>query len=170
MNVTFHALGSFATAAVLSLKITENWRSISALKKYLIGFAGGIVVHGILDLLPHQYPIPSKVDVILAPLLLLLFLFVSQKQNFLLILICFAGCVFPDVIDLGPVIVDKYLGIALPRLPFRLFPWHTTKYSGSIYDGSRVVESAVYHILFSLICLSLLYICRKNIFRFWKNK
>src|SRR5438045_3040597 len=132
MNITFHVIGSFATAAVLSLGKTENWRSLPALKKYLIGFAAGILVHGILDLLPHQYPIPSKVDVVLALLLLPLFLFVSQKQNFLLILICFAGSAFPDVIDLGPVIVEKYLGISLPQLPFRLFPWHTKEYSGSI--------------------------------------
>lgn len=170
MNVTFHVIGSFATAAVLSLEKTENWLSLSALKKYLIGFVAGILVHGVLDLLPHQYPIPSKVDVVLALLLLLLFLFVSQKQNFLLILIGFAGCVFPDVIDLGPVIVDKYFGISLPRLPFRLFPWHTIEYSGSIYDGSRGLESAIYHISFLLICFSLLYAYRKNIFKFWENK
>ena len=170
MNVTFHTIGSFAAAAILSLKKTENWRSLSALKKYLIGFAAGIIVHGVLDLLPHQYPIPSKVDVIVAPILLVLFLLASQKQNFLLILICFAGCVFPDVIDLGPTIVDKYLRIVLPRLPFRLFPWHTVKYSGSIYDGSRGLESAVYHISFLLICFSLIYVYRKSVFKFWENK
>ena len=169
MNVTFHALGSFATAAALSLGKTENWRSLSAVKKYLIGFAAGILVHGILDLLPHQYPIPSKIDVVLALLLLFLFLFISQKQNFPLILVCFAGGIFPDVIDLGPTIVDKYLGISLPRLPFRLFPWHTKQYSGSIYDGSRALESAVYHISFSVICFGLLYVYRKSILRFWEK-
>jgi hypothetical protein len=58
MNVRFHALGSFATAAVLSLSQTENWRSASALKKYSIGFVVGILIHGILDFLPHQYPVP----------------------------------------------------------------------------------------------------------------
>jgi hypothetical protein len=100
-------------------------------------------------------------------LLLPLFLFISQKQNLLLILICFAGAVFPDVIDLGPVIVNKYLQIALLQLPFR-FPWHLKEYSGSIYDGSRSVESALYHILLLLICLSLLYAYRKNLFKFWK--
>lgn len=170
MNVTFHALGSFATAAVLSLEKRENRRSLSAVKKYLIGFAVGILIHGVLDLLPHQYPVPSKVDVVLALFLLLLFLFLSQKQNFPLILICFAGCIFPDVIDLGPVIVDKYLGISLPRLPFRLFPWHIKQYSGSIYDGSRTIESAFYHISFLLICFGLLYAYRKSILKFWENK
>jgi hypothetical protein len=170
MNVTFHAIGSFATAAVLSLKGTENRRSRSALMKYLIGFVTGILVHGVLDLSPHQYPIPSKVDVILAPVLLLLFLFCSQKQDYPLILACFAGCVFPDIIDLGPVIVDKYLGISLPRLPFRLFPWHTKEYSGSIYDGSRNNESNIYHILVLVIGFGLIYAYRKNLFKFGKDK
>lgn len=165
MNVTFHAIGSFATAAVLSLNRTENWRSAPAFKRYAIGFVVGILVHGVLDFLPHQYPIPSKVDVILASVLFCLFLFVAQKQNFLLVLSCFAGCVFPDVVDLGPVIVDKYLQISFPRLPFR-FPWHLKEYSGSIYDGSRAVESAVYHILFLLICFGLIYAYRKKLLKF----
>jgi hypothetical protein len=166
MNVTFHALGSFATAAVLSLNPAENWRSVSALKKYIIGFVAGILIHGVLDFLPHQYPLPSKIDVVLALFLFLLVLFVAQRQNFLLVLICLAGCVFPDVVDLGPVIVDKYLQISLPRLPFRLFPWHLKEYSGSIYDGSRSVESGLYHLLFLLICFGLIYFNRKRFFRF----
>lgn len=166
MNVTFHAIGSFATVAVLSLNPAESWRSASAFKKYLIGFVVGILVHGVLDFLPHQYPLPSKIDVVLASLLLPLFLLISQKQNFFLILACFAGSVFPDVIDLGPVIVDKYLHISLPQLSFRMFPWHLKEYSGSIYDGSRLFESNLYHILFSLICFSLIYAYRKNIFKF----
>ena len=166
MNVTFHVIGSMATAAVLSMKPAENWRSASALKRYAIGFIAGILVHGVLDFLPHQYPLPSKIDIVFAVLLFCLFLFVSQKQNRLLALFCFAGCVFPDVIDLGPAIVEKHLRISLPRLPFRLFPWHLKQYSGSIYDTSRAIESAVYHVSFLLICFGLIYAYRKRILKF----
>ncbi|HEY8559378.1 MAG TPA: hypothetical protein VIL74_03160 [Pyrinomonadaceae bacterium] len=162
MNITFHVIGSFATAAVLNLDKGENWLAPRALAKYLVGFTVGVIVHGILDASPHQYPLTSKIDVILAALLLPLFLLVSQKQNLLLILFCYAGCVFPDVVDLGPAMVEKYFQISLPRLSFRLFPWHLKQYSGSIYDGSRAVESAFYHVSFSLICLSLLFANRKS--------
>ena len=168
MNVTFHALGSFATAAVLSLGASENWRSISALKKYAIGFAAGILVHGILDYLPHSYPLPSKFDVIFAISLSGGMLYLVQKQNRFLVLVCFAGCVFPDVVDLSPTIIKKYLDIEIPALPFRVFPWHLKKYSGSIYDGSRQIESNIYHFSFLLICFGLLYANRKRFFRFYK--
>lgn len=169
MNVTFHAFGSFAAAAVLSLGKSEDWRSRSTLKKHFIGFAAGVIAHGALDYLPHQYPLASKIDVALALLLFLLFLAVSHRRNFLLVLICFAGGIFPDVIDLGPAIAAKHLGIPIPQIPFRVFPWHLKQYSGSIYDGSRAVESAIYHISVLLIGFGLLYAYRKRIFRFWEN-
>lgn len=166
MNVTFHALGSFATAAVLSLKPGEKYFSASSLAKYVIGFIAGILIHGLLDYAPHEYPIYSKVDPPLALFLLALTLFAAQKQNYLLILICFAGCIFPDIVDLGPVIVKKYLGISAPQLPFRLFPWHLKEFSGSIYDGSRRAESTFYHLAFVILCVALLYVYRKKFFRF----
>lgn len=166
MNVTFHVLGSFATAAVLSLKPTEKYFSASALLKYGACFVAGILIHGILDYLPHQYPLPSKIDVVLALLLLPLMLFAAQKQNFLLILICFGGAIFPDVVDLGPTIAKKYLGISPPQLPFRVFPWHLKEFSGSIYNGSSRTESTLYHLAFVLVCSTLLYYYRERVFRF----
>ncbi len=162
MNITFHAVGSFATVAVLSLEPSENRRSVSALKKYVIGFVSGVLIHGILDLLPHNYPLPSKLDVMFALILLLAILFASQKQNLILIVICFIGAIFPDVIDLSPGIINKRLGFQISLLPFKIFPWHWKEFSGSVYDGSRNFESIVYHGLFLLICFSLIYVYRKR--------
>jgi hypothetical protein len=174
MNVTFHALGSFAVAAVLSLKAAESeffgLKNSSTWLKMAIGFVAGILIHGILDFLPHQYPLRSKFDVIFALGLLALTVFLAQKQNRLLILVCFGGAIFSDIIDLSAEIVNKYLGISIPHLPFKIFPWHWKEYSGSIYDGSQAVESNIYHILVLLICLGLLHAYRKRFFRFWKIK
>ena len=167
MNVTFHIIGSFATAAVLSLKKQET--PLSLWKKYLFGFATGIIIHGVLDYLPHQYPLASKIDVALALFLLVVFLAVSQSRNFLLILICYAGSIFPDLIDLGPAIATKHLGIPFPQFPFKIFPWHLKQFSGSIYDGTRDFESALYHSLALLASTGLLYAYRKRIFRLREN-
>ena len=174
MNVTFHALGSFATAAVLSLKSAEGeffgLKKSSTWLKMLIGFVAGILVHGVLDFLPHQYPLPSKFDVIFALVLLALTIFLAQKQNWLLILVCFGGAIFPDVLDLSAEIAKKYLGISLPSFSFKIFPWHWKQYSGSIYDGSRSLESNIYYISILLICFGLIYAYRKQFFRFWEDK
>jgi hypothetical protein len=160
MNVTFHVLGSFATAAVLAERTKTNYAV-----KLCVGFVTGILIHGILDFLPHQYPLSSKIDIGLALLLLLMTLFFVRKQYILLILVCFAGSIFPDIIDLAPSIADKHLGVTIQQLPFRVFPWHLKKYSGSIYDGSRWYESTLYHSAFTVLCLSVLYLKRKNLFR-----
>lgn len=169
MNVTFHVFGSIATAAVLGLSPDEKWSSVSALKKYAIGFVTGVIIHGVLDFLPHNYPIASKFDVIFALFILVLGLFLAQNRNRFLILVCFSGAIFPDVVDLGAGIANKHLGIPIPQLDFKLSPWHWKEYSGSIYDGSRFFESTVYHVLFLLMCVSLIYAYRNSFFRFQKN-
>lgn len=165
MNVTFHALGSFATAAVLSLKPNEK---IWNLPKFAVGFFAGILVHSILDFLPHQYPLRSTLDVIFALGLLAATFFLAHKQNRLLILACFGGAIFPDVVDLGAGIANRNLGIPIPQLSFKVFPWHWKEFSGSIYDGSRSVESNIYHILALLTCSVLIFAYRKRFFRLRK--
>ena len=166
MNVTFHVLASFATAAVLNFPSQTDWRNVSNLWRYAIGFAAGIAVHGVLDFLPHHYPLRSKVDVALALILLAVFSILAARRNLSLLWICFIGSIFPDSVDLSAGIANKHLGIALPQLPFKVFPWHWKEYSGSIYDGSRAVESGAYHLSVLLICFALLYAYRNSFFKF----
>ncbi len=137
MNVTFHVLGSIATASVLSLKPADK---IFNFQKLTIGFITGVLLHGVLDYLPHSYPFNSRFDIIFALILFIISSFVTQKQNRLLVLVCFAGAVFPDVIDLGGEIVNKHLGIPVLHLSYNIFPWHWKEYSGSVYDGSKQFE------------------------------
>lgn len=60
----------------------------------------------------------------------------------------FLGCVFPDLIDLSPGIINKQLGLSLPTFG-NLFPWHLHDYSGSIYTGN-CNNSTLNHILLLL--------------------
>lgn len=166
MNVTFHVLGSFATAAVLSREADSKNSMFATLAKFGVGFVVGVLVHGLLDYLPHEYPLRSKFDIALALILLLFALSAVQMQNIVLLLICFAGSIFPDVIDLGAAIANKHLGVALPQLPFKIFPWHWEQFSGSIYDGSRRFESTVYHLIFVSVCFILLRIYRNKFLKF----
>jgi hypothetical protein len=166
MNVTFHVLGSFATTAVLSFPPQANRQNFSGFRRYIIGFIAGVLIHGVLDFLPHQYPLRSKTDVVSALILFAVFSFMAKWQNLLLLWTCFIGSIFPDLVDLSAGIVNKHLAIPIPELPFKIFPWHWKEFSGSIYDGSRNAESAIYHISFLLICLSLLYAYRKSFFKF----
>jgi hypothetical protein len=166
MNVIFHTLGSLATAAVLSAKPDEKkWN----LKKLSIGFIAGILLHGILDVLPHNYPLPSKFDAAASLLLLALSILLAQSRNRILILVCFAGAVFPDIVDLGAGIINKHLGIPVPQMPFKIFPWHRKQYSGSVYDGSRNIESLACYIFLLSICFCLIYVFRKRFLAVSRN-
>ena len=167
MNVTFHTLASFATAAVLSsrLKATDSARLFapSDLPSLAAGFAAGVLMHGLLDYAPHAYPIKSAFDVLLSLALFSVMLLLARRRHWLLLGVCFLGGIFPDLIDLGPAIVNKRLGWSLPVV--KVFPWHRREYSGSIYDGSRGVESFLYHLIVAGGSLVLLYAYRRQLFR-----
>jgi hypothetical protein len=167
MNVTFHALASFATAAVLSSKLkSADSRRLFApadLPILAVGFVAGVLMHGLLDYAPHAYSIKSAVDVLLSLALFSIALLLAGRRHWLLLGVCFLGCVFPDLVDLGPAIVNKRLGWSLPVV--KVFPWHWREYSGSIYDGSRGVESFLYHLIVAGGSLILLYAYRRQLFR-----
>ena len=140
MNVTFHVLTGITVATLLSPHKPEV--RTSAL---LAGFGTTVVFHGVLDYLPHSYPIKSIVDVALALLVFGAVSFLAKPHIRLLLAVCFLGSIFPDLIDLAPGILNRHLGLELMEVKY--FPWHWKQYSGSIYDGSRDTESSVYHLL-----------------------
>jgi hypothetical protein len=167
MNVTFHTLASFATAAVLcsKLKSAHPHRLFAAadLPVLTVGFGAGVLLHGLLDYAPHAYYIKSAVDVLLSLALCSGVSLLARRRHRLLLGVCFLGCIFPDLVDLGPAIVNKRLGWSLPVV--KVFPWHLREYSGSIYDGSRGVESFLYHLSVAAGSLALLYLYRWKLFR-----
>lgn len=143
MNVTFHTLTALATAAVLSSRQEAQTSRSSAARDRLpvlaVGFVAGVIVHGLLDIAPHSYPIRSGADVVLSLSLCAAAIALGKPQHRLLVGACFLGAIFPDLVDLGPAILNKRLGWSVPVV--KVFPWHRPQYSGSIYDGSRVYAS-----------------------------
>src|SRR5690349_9306159 len=166
MNVTFHTLTALATAAVLSSKhiksASEKVFAFSDKSVLVVGFAVGVVSHGLLDYVPHTYPIRSTVDVALSLVLFAVAIFLAKPHHRLLLAVCFLGSIFPDLIDLAPAILNHHLGWSLPVVG--VFPWHWRQYSGSIYDGNRKVESLLAHVLVVSVSLGLIYFYRASLF------
>jgi hypothetical protein len=65
----------------------------------VIGFVAGVVEHGVMDYIPHSYPIPSGVDVVLSLILLIVAVAQTKPQFRVLVAACFIGSVFPDLAD-----------------------------------------------------------------------
>lgn len=97
---------------------SKNFGQIFKIKKLTIGFIVGILTQGVLDYLPHSYPFRSRFYIVFAFLLFVVGFIISQRQNKLLVAVCFAGCIFPDVNDLGGEIVNKHQGIPVPHLSY----------------------------------------------------
>lgn len=113
--------------------------------KIVYGFIIGVISHGVLDYVPHCYPISSKLDLLIGLIIILICLFKVKKDYKFLVSAVLFGCVFPDVIDLTPAILNSQLGINLPIFE-NIFPWHIHEYSGSIYTEECSV-SKINHIL-----------------------
>jgi hypothetical protein len=154
VNVIFHTLGSLATAAVLNDRISQGRFAYSYSRIAGGGFAG-IVLHGVLDYCPHTYPVEPKLDVGLSLLLFTVSLLLVSKRNWLLLGFCFVGALLPDLIDLGPAILNKSTGWSLPVV--KVFPWHWPQYSGSIYDHNHNIESLSWHVLMLCVISIVLY-------------
>ena len=158
MNVIFHTLASVASAAVLTVQLKDKpINSTTGLTILAIGFTAGILLHGLLDWLPHQYPLPSVLDVGVSLILFSIVVMLARRGARWILLICFLGSVFPDLVDLGPAILNKQMQLHLPTA--KVFPWHWKEHSGSIYDGSRHWLSILNHLVVAGIsgCLILRY-------------
>lgn len=147
MNVIFHTLASVATAAVLSTQLKEKKpiNSITGLTILVIGFTTGILLHGLLDWIPHQYPLPSVLDVVVSLILFSIIFLRAHNEARWILFACFLGAIFPDLVDLGPAILNRQMQLHLPTA--KIFPWHWKEYSGSIYDGSRHWLSIFNHLV-----------------------
>jgi len=166
MNVTFHVLSAVGATAVLSSR-QKDWESRKSPASFsLPGLAGaliaGVLLHGVLDWIPHSYPINSVVDVGASLALLAVAMALVRQRHRLPLSMCALGSLLPDLVDLGPAIINKRLGWSLPV--FKFFPWHWPQFSGSIYDGSRGFTSLSCHLLVVTASLAMLYLYRDSLF------
>ena len=166
MNVTFHTIGALATAAFLSSTQARPASDATIARPSLliavIGFVAGVVEHGIMDYMPHSYPIPSGIDVVFSIILFTVAVALAKPQFRLLVTACFIGSIFPDLVDLGPAILNRHLGWTLPTV--RIFPWHWPQYSGSLSHGTKRFQSAVSHCAVIVVCVSVCLHYRDSLF------
>lgn len=173
MNVLFHSTLGIATVAITAhfFPLSEDKEIFrkSDVPVLLFLFGINIVIHGVLDIAPHTYPLSSIYDVILSLCFMpLVFTFVN-RQCWVLLLAAYIGSVFPDIIDIGIPKAMKTIGIDW-NIP-RLFPWHFKEFSGSIYTDTFSLPSLVSH-LFVLsaelfIFIKFRHAIRKNILSNW---
>lgn len=151
MNVIFHTTSAIGIAALLTdtHKISNTSNTKTTFKTSVFAFLMGIILHGLLDYIPHCYPINSKLDVIFSSGIILLMTWSVNKQNRQIVGMSFIGSIFPDIVDLLPKILNNKLGSLLPVFD-NVFPWHWHIYSGSIYNQECTI-STLNHILLLLI-------------------
>jgi hypothetical protein len=159
MNVIFHLTTSF-TIAVVSIRSVKKISGEKISKtRLLFSFLLSVISHGILDLTPHCYPINSRADAIIGSLLVLSCILLVAEPYKLLFSLCIAGSIFPDLIDLSPKILNKYLNLSLPIFQ-NIFPWHWKSLSGSIYTNSCQTSNII-HVALLLFILTTLILNRK---------
>jgi hypothetical protein len=166
VNVTFHTTGALASAAFLSSfrarAVSGETASRDSLLLLVIGFIAGVAAHGVMDYVPHSYPISSGLDVVLSIILFIVAVAQTKPQFRVLVTACFIGSVFPDLVDLGPSIVNRHLGWSLPTV--RIFPWHCPRYSVSLYHGAQKLQSYVSHCAVLGFWVSLCWFYRYSLF------
>jgi hypothetical protein len=66
MNVLFHTISAVGVVAMVTdTDIVKQGNSSGVKMTSLIAFLSAVFFHGVLDYMPHCYPVPSKWDVIM---------------------------------------------------------------------------------------------------------
>ncbi len=163
MNILFHL--TTGIAIITTLADTEQLEKEPLIQTFKVGISAfiiGIISHGALDYIPHCYPISSKVDVSIGFLLLLFCIWKVRNRYKIVVSFALLGCIFPDLLDLAPALINKYLGLELPIFN-KIFPWHFHEYSGSIYTENCTVSTINHSLVVLTSCLIILF--RWNDFR-----
>jgi len=135
MNVLFHTATAIGLTVLLTdtEKINKISKSLNIVVLSSILFLLGIFFHGVLDYIPHCYPINSKIDVVLSFIIIIATVIIFKNPFKILIGFSFLGSIIPDVIDLLPSIFNKYFELT-SFTDIKIFPWHWKEYSGSVYS------------------------------------
>jgi len=141
MNVVFHGLAAIGLTHVVLADRPPTKAT------YAAAAVLGVLSHGILDGLPHQYPLRASVDIVAAIALVGVVTWKWMPPSHRLLLgWTFAFAVLPDVIDLGPaMVVHAVTGDRLHQP--HLFPWHWPEGSGSIFDNTKPWVSTTNHVI-----------------------
>jgi hypothetical protein len=146
----------------LLLDTSRIERSANSKSTILIGalaFTVALISHGVLDYIPHCYPVNSKLDAIIGLTMILTTTWLTNKKYRLIMGLSFLGSVLPDLIDLLPRILNKQFKLNIP-VADKIFPWHLSQYSGSIYNGDCSI-SILNHILL-FVTIGIVIWCRRT--------
>jgi hypothetical protein len=135
MNIVFHCVAATGILAVAAGTLKKSDFKILIPSLLVLG----IISHGALDYIPHQYPIISLIDVLGGLFFIFVVLFFVHSSFWLPIIACYGGSILPDIIDHTPEISNKFLHTNLPVLK-NIFPWHWHDYSGSLYGVGAIVS------------------------------
>lgn len=159
MNVLFHTSAAIGIAALLIEQPSKDLKG--QIKWSAVAFLVALISHGVLDYIPHCYPLRAKPDFLLSVVIMISALLLIKKRYRIFLLATFFGTVFPDIVDLAPQILNKYLSLNLP-ISDKFFPWHLPQYSGSIFQGDCSV-STFYHLGVISLTVAILWIKRGTI-------
>lgn len=152
MNVFFHTVSALAMSSVsvrlFSQQLSTPRKPLSLVGLGVLLFGVSIAWHMVLDVTPHQYPFRSKPDIAISLMVFIGFCSLVVRRRFWwLFVVVFVGHLFPDLIDLGPTMLKEFTGWSIPSFSEKVFFCHREPWSGSIFDGSRTLESHSYHLL-----------------------
>jgi hypothetical protein len=170
MNILLHTTTAITIAATTIGKseFLDDKPIVPTLKKGLFVFLAAFISHAALDFIPHCYPLPAKIDVIVSLAVFGLFLFRIQKEFRIFMILAFVGGIFPDLIDLGPAIIGKYTVLSFGSSS-KVFPWHWEGFSGSIYNFN-CAKSYFYLACLLLVCAIMWLIKWKDITNIFKRR
>lgn len=163
MNVLFHITAAAGIAVLVTDtdKITKKTPIVNTIATAALAFVIGVVSHGALDYIPHCYPIPSKVDILVGLACILAFVYRADYPYKLIVLCSCVGSIFPDLVDLLPTMLNKYLGWTF-FMHDNFFPWHWKIYSGSLYQEDCFVSN-INHALVVLVVAVFLWVRKKDL-------
>lgn len=126
MNITYHTMLGVASSAVL-VKTIPNLENSKIYKIAPIAIAVNIILHGVLDLLPHSYSLMMIKDGLISLFLIGLSIIFIKRKYKLLTLTCIFGAILPDVID-------KIIIRTNPIINSYIFPWHNSGIINKFYS------------------------------------
>jgi hypothetical protein len=167
MNIAFHTLAAFATGTALAARMPERPSGRPLDRRDLpwlaAGLAGNVLLHAAMDLAPHTYPIPWRLDMAASAAFIALVLAALRPRYALLLAAAFLGGLLPDLVDQGPGLLNRLLGLHLPTREFFIF--HSLRYVVAASLGHEVLLSAVSHGLVLAGCAALLVANRRALRR-----
>lgn len=160
MNVAFHALTGLAIGQAAACAGDPPQGEATGARPKLVIFAGafvlGIMAHGVLDGLPHEYPFRAVGDTVATAALVLPWMWFIQPRFRWLLFVTLAATVLPDVIDHVPRDLNRHLGTHLPEVK-KIFPWHGRGGSGSLSGNDILfrarIASITNHVIVATFCV-----------------